>query len=120
MYVLVEHVAADGALVAGREIVQARQGLLHLADGVVAEYGVGGHPHNVVRIPGVLVERGGLEGNEDALVVRGAVVGDLGLGLDDADHAEAQAVDFDLLAFGRNFAEELPRGFRAQHGHPPL
>jgi hypothetical protein len=36
------------------------------------------------------------------------------------DHAEAQAVDFDLLAFGRNFAEELPRGFRAQHGHPPL
>ena len=37
VYVLVEHVAADGALVAGREIVKARQGLLHLAHGVVAE-----------------------------------------------------------------------------------
>ena len=113
---LAEYHRAHGALIARRTVVQARHGVAHLAQALLAEFRIYRRPHEIGGVLEVAVKRTGLVGNEDALVVGCVVIGHLRFGPQHADHGEAQAVDGDLFANGRHLTEELSRRVGAQHG----
>ncbi len=80
---------------------------------------LGGQQDDVIQVAGVGHRRQGAVGDESAAIVRGRIVGDLGLLLQDPDHREAHAVDFDVGTHRRHGAEQFFLQTGPDHHHLP-
>ena len=85
--------------------MNARQGLADIFHRLLPEHRVHRRPDDIFRILHVMHQRHRVVGNKHALVIRGIVVRDLYLRLQNAAHDELHSVHRDLFILRRNLAE---------------